>query len=228
MKHVLQKQWRRIAAIGITLAAVGLAGCATSTPYDYSALQEADPSSILVLPPLNNTPDVDASNAVYAGVTLPLAESGYYVFPVGLTHTLLQENGIANPAEAHQIPLDRLQKIFGADAVLYMQVQRYGTVYSVINSESVVALHATLKDARTGQQLWAGEASASSNEGNAGGSGLVGILVTALVNQVVDTLSDRSYQIAHTANQRLLLADSPAHGALLHGPRSPKHGQPPR
>lgn len=39
------------------------AGCATPAKKDFPALRSARPSSILVLPPLNKTPEVNASLA---------------------------------------------------------------------------------------------------------------------------------------------------------------------
>ncbi len=51
----------------ITLAlAILVTGCSTGDvkPRDYSALRESKPHSILVLPPKNQSPDVDASNSL--------------------------------------------------------------------------------------------------------------------------------------------------------------------
>ena len=81
----------------ILAAAALLAGaCATPQPYDYTAFKEARPKSLLVLPPLNNSPDVNASYSFLSHVTLPLAESGYYVLPV----TLVDETKPADRAFA--------------------------------------------------------------------------------------------------------------------------------
>ena len=44
-----------------------------------TVLATARPASILVLPPLNETPDLKAGPAVWALVTRPLAEAGYHV-----------------------------------------------------------------------------------------------------------------------------------------------------
>src|SRR5690606_13444840 len=73
---------RTLFARACTLAAVSLfaTGCATQTPYDYTNFMESRPSSILVLPPLNMSPDILATDSVLSQVTLPLAESGYYVY----------------------------------------------------------------------------------------------------------------------------------------------------
>ncbi|MGE8376018.1 MAG: DUF799 domain-containing protein [Diaphorobacter nitroreducens] len=199
-----------------------LSGCATPQPYDYSALRQAKPQSILVLPPLNQTPEVTAPAGVLSRATLPLAESGYYVLPVAVTEETFRNNGIISAQDAQELPVAKLREIFGADAALYLDVRQYGSVYSIVSSETRVTLAARLMDLRTGEQLWSGEATASSAENKSSSGGLVGMLVSALIDQIVETLSDRSVQIAEVANGRLLYAGRP--GGLLHGPRSPKYG----
>jgi hypothetical protein len=213
--------WRRLALLP-ALAVLLLSGCATtpSPGRDDSAFQKARPGSVLVLPPINDTPDVLATPSVLAQLTYPLAESGFYVLPVSLVDETLRVNGIQTQADAHQIAPAKLREIFGADAVLYVAVKRYGAVYQVLASDAVVTLQAKLVDLRSGQLLWQGQATASSNgQGGNGGGGLVALLVTALVEHIANNLTDRSHTVAGIASQRLLGAGRP--GGLPYGPRSP-------
>ena len=69
-------------ALGLTLALLG--GCVTQTPYDYTAFKQSKPRSILVMPPVNSSPDVQAGYSMLSHVTLPLSEAGYYVLPVAV------------------------------------------------------------------------------------------------------------------------------------------------
>lgn len=210
--------------LGLASAAVVLlSGCATKQPYDYSALRQAKPQTILVMPPLNQSVEVDAPAGVLSQVTLPLAESGYYVLPVAVTDQMFKQNGMPTANDAQDVPVAKLREIFGADAALYLDVQQYGAKYNVIQSAAIVTLNAKLIDLRTGQQLWNGSASASSAEGQSSGGGLVGMLVVALVNQIINSVTDQSVQVAGIANRRLLTSGGP--GSLLHGPRSPRYGQ---
>ena len=207
----------------ILAAAALLAGaCATPQPYDYTAFKEARPKSLLVLPPLNNSPDVNASYSFLSHVTLPLAESGYYVLPVTLVDEMFRENGVTDPGQMHEVPAAKLKEIFGADAVLYIKIGQYGTSYSVISSESRVSAEASLVDLASGGVLWQGSATASSAEGRSSSGGLVGMLVQAIVSQIVETISDRSHPVAGVTSMRLLSAGRP--GGLLFGPRSPRFG----
>ena len=202
-----------------------LTGCATQAPArDYSAFIASNPASILVLPPVNDSPDIQASDSVLSHATYPLAEAGYYVMPVTLVKETLRHNGMEIPAEIHDIPRASLRNIFGADAVLYVRIHRYGTVYQVIDSATVVSADARLVDLRTGSLLWSGSASASNKEGgNSTGGGLAGMLLTALLNQIIQTATDASHDIAGVATLRLLSAGGS--DGLRHGPRSPLHGR---
>ncbi len=212
-------------ALGALALVVVLSGCATTeTPYDYSAFQAAKPRSILVMPPLNNSPDVKATNGVWAQTIVPLAESGYYVVPISLVAETLRENGLANAPEAHQANPAKLREFFGADAALYLNVKEYGSSYRVIVSETRVTVEAKLVDLRNNATLWEGSARASSAEQqNSGGGGLLGALVGALVQQVIASATDASYPMAGLANQRLLAAGRPR--GMLFGPRSPEFGK---
>jgi hypothetical protein len=203
-----------------TMVAAGLllAACATRQPYDYSAFKEARPASILVLPPLNTSPDINATYSVMSQTTAPLAESGYYVFPVALVDETFKQNGLTTPADIHGIAAGKLREIFGADAALYIDVKQYGTSYAIISSETRVTAEAKLVDLRSGKTLWAGSASASSAEGDSNSGGLIGMLVKAAIRQIVETVSSQGHVIAGRAGARLLSAGRP--NGILYGPRS--------
>ncbi len=214
---------RRSLVLVVSLMVVFLSACNTTQPYDYTALRQSKPASILVLPPLNDSTDVRATYSVLSTATRPLAESGYYVFPVALVDKTFRENGLQNPAEMHGVPLTKLRDIFGPDAVLYMTIEKHGVYYLVLASDVIVSVKGVLVDAKTGVTLWKGEAYASDSEGRQNSGGIVGMLVSALVDQVVNNLSDRSHFVGMVANNRLL--SSGTQNGLLYGPRSPLYGK---
>lgn len=203
------------------MAAVLLGGCVTQKPYDYSAFKEARPKSILVLPPLNSSPDIKATYSMMSQTTYPLSEAGYYVFPVTLVDETFKQNGLTSPDDIHQVSIEKLRKIFGADAALYINVKEYGTKYILISSETRVTAEAKLVDLRTGKVLWEGAATASSAEGRNNNQGLIGALVSAAVNQIIETVSEQGHPIAGVTSNRLLSAGRT--NGILYGPRSPKY-----
>lgn len=217
------KIFKTLAIVAALAGSLLLTGCATpAASIDYAAFRTARPASILILPPINESPDIKASAAMLSQLTLPLAESGYYVLPVALVSETFRSNGVDSPVDAQSVAAAKLREIFGADAALYVKVTKYGSSYTVIASDAVVSAEARLVDLKSGAVLWSGTATASSAEGrNNGGGGLVGLLVAAVVNQIVGSLSDVSYPVAGTTSQRLAAAGRP--NGLLYGPRSPKY-----
>lgn len=209
----------RLAAL--VAAALLLGGCAARKPYDYTAFKEARPASILVLPPLNSSPDIAATYSMMSQATAPLAESGYYVFPVTLVDETFKQNGLTSPADIHGVSPAKLREIFGADAALYINVKQYGTSYVVISSETRVTAEGKLVDLRSGKTLWAGAATASSAEGDNNNGGLIGMLVKAAIRQIVETVSNQGHVIAGQTSARLLSAGRP--NGILFGPRSPMY-----
>jgi len=210
----------------LAVLAAFLGGCATKAPpFDYSAFKASKPVTLLVMPPINESPDVKATPGTWSHATRPLAEAGYYVLPVTLVDETLKQNGIQTAAQAQEIPYTKLREVFGADAVVYLKVMRYGTSYRIIDSETRVEVEGRVVDLRTGQELWVGKAFASSAEqAQQAQGGLVGLLVTAIVKQIVGTAADASYNFASTAQARLLGA--PRYNGIVPGPRSPQYGQP--
>lgn len=214
-----QTYYRSVRIVSL-FCAVLLTGCAVpQQQVDYAAFRESRPASILILPPLNESLEVQASNAVLAQATLPLAESGYYVIPVAVMAETFRQNGLTTPADIQNVSATKLHDIFGADAALYMTVKNYGSSYAVFASTTHVSIDAELIDLRSGTKLWTGHKELAQSSGS--GGGLVGMLVNAVVSQIVNNLTDQSYPVAGMTNMVLLSAGQP--GGVLYGPRSPKY-----
>jgi len=205
-------------AAALSLTAV-LGACATTPPYDYTAFKQSRPRSLLVLPPVNDSKEVQATNGVMATVTVPLAEAGYYVLPVTMVDETFRQNGLHTPNDIAEVSAAKLHQIFGADAAVYIRVKDYGTRYLVLGSETRVTVEGRIVDLRSGALIWEGKATASSQESEGSSQGgVVGLLVKAIVTQIVGTVTDASFNYAGIANQRLL---GPRVNGVLHGPRSP-------
>ncbi|PKE27872.1 hypothetical protein CWS43_24695 [Rahnella sp. AA] len=202
-----------------------LTGCAAKKPaYDYTAFKESKPKSILVLPPVNHSPDVNASHSMLSVSTLPLAEDGYYVFPVAVVEETFKQNGMTSAEDIRSVSAAKLREIFGADAAMYIDVTSYGSTYMVLNSETRVTANAKLVDLRTGKVLWTGSATASDNDqNNNSNNSILGMLITAAVKQISSTVTDKGHDIAAMTSWTLFNTN-PTDG-MLYGPRSPNYGK---
>ena len=204
------------------LALLVLAGCTTVKPYDYTNFRAHPPRSILVLPPLNESTAVEGTYGYLSTVTQPIAERGYYVFPVEVVDQYLKQNGMPTAGEMHQVPLNKVVDIIGADAVLFVTLKQYGSKYVVLNSVTTVQVEAKLVDTRSGILLWEGTGLA---EQRGGGSGnLLADLIAAAVTQAINSKTDRAHQVSRLANAQLFY---PKDTGLPYGPYNPQFGKGP-
>jgi len=210
---------RRAAIVGSALL---LCACAAppTAQFDYTAFRESRPRSILVMPPINKSPEINATASFLTTSTVPLAESGYYVIPVTLSEETFKQNGVTVAEEAHALELGKLREIFGADAALYLTVISFGSSYRVVSSVVEVAAAAKLVDLRSGQELWSSQVFFTSGSSSSGG--LIGMLISAAVSQIGNTVSDKSHDVGRRANYRMLSAGHP--NGILYGPYRAEFG----
>ncbi|MEP6604522.1 MAG: GNA1162 family protein [Nitrosospira sp.] len=115
-----------------------LSGCATQPlKNDLSAFYAHKPRSILVVLILNESPENKRFTGFRSTITRPLAERGYYVFPVFLTDLVLRDLGLAEAGHIHQLPTQRFYELFGADAVLLITIKVCSSKYLVLPRRSM-------------------------------------------------------------------------------------------
>jgi len=200
----------------LPLLLIFIAGCATTTPFDYSSFRNHRPRSILVLPPLNQTTDVNAPYTYLSTITRPLTECGYYVFPVAVVDAYMKENGLPSPEEMHGVALDKIRNIIGADAVLYVTIEEWGQKYIVVQSITTIKAKARLIDTASGEVIWQGTQAVS--QGSGGGGDPIAMLITAAVTQIINTMVDYTHDLSRVANYTMIYD---ANQGFLAGPYLP-------
>lgn len=206
--------YKRFKLICTCFFAFALVGCASQQQYDYSALEKSAPKSILVIPPLNNSVEVNAPYVYISTVSRPIAEKGYYVFPVAVIDRFMKENGLPTPQEMNGVSLSKLAEHIGPDAVLYVTIEDWGQKYQIVASTTVVKAKLRLVDASTGDQIWDADVYREIGSSD-GGGGLAGMLLGAIVEQIAGSLSDRTPLAATQAN---FYAIHNPNSGLLDGP----------
>lgn len=194
-----------------------LAGCAT-TKRTPTALELNPPSSILVIPPRNNSVELNAPYTLISSISRPLAEKGYYVFPVAVVDTLFKENGLPTTAEMNNIPIDKIKEIINPDAILYIDINNWGQEYQIISSRTIVSSSWKLIDASNGQILWKGQAQAMRSSGK-GNRELKDALIGALIEQIAGSITDQTYELSKSASESLI---NSRYRGLPPGPYVPK------
>lgn len=143
-------------------------GCAHApAAKEDAAFRAADPHSILILPVVNRSMDVSAADMLLSALPIPVAERGYYVFPVTLVKRVLEDEGCADADLVHLSEPSRVAGLFGADAILYVAIENWAIQNTFTEARSIVEFDYVLKDGRTGSTLWSGHARKVSSGGSA-------------------------------------------------------------
>ena len=163
------------------LRALAVAACAQpDAPKNYDALRQAAPRSILVVPAINQSVYVNAPDYYLTTIAQPLAERGYYVFPVHAVKRVLEEDGLSDADLVHASDPRRLGQLFGADAILYVKIDRWDAQYLVVTTTTTVKLAYRLVDARTGAELWKHDLQMTCTP-QSGSGGIAGLVAQAVI-----------------------------------------------
>lgn len=204
----------------MALAVMVLAGCvAQPVKYDMSAFQAAAPRSILVVPTINKSLDVDAPNYVLSTLPVPLAEKGYYIFPINTTKYILEQEGLYEADRIHTQPTQSLAKLFGADAVLYVTINRWDAQYAFIATTVTVDFDYRMVS-KDGTEIWKEHKTMQySPQQNSSGGSPVAMLIVAVVNAAVTRAAPNYMPLTQQANQQVFVLGQ---NALPDGPYRPK------
>ncbi|UUZ72199.1 DUF799 domain-containing protein [Polaromonas sp. P1(28)-8] len=170
-----------------------------------SAFTAAAPRSILVVPTINKSLDVDAPSYVLAALPIPIAEKGYYVFPVHTTKYVLEQEGYYEGERIHQQPTESLAKLFGADAVLYVSINRWDAQFALITTTVTVDFDYRLVS-KDGTEIWKENKRMqySPQNNNSGGSPMV-LLISAVVNAAITRAAPNYMPLTQQANQQVFV-----------------------
>lgn len=175
----------RLLAAGTALAGALLTSACVSgpTPKNYATFRSENPRSVLVVPALNATVNVDAADYFVSTISMPIAERGYYVFPAYMVKRLLDDEGLSDAGLVHQADASRFAPLFGCDSVMFVEIKRWESQYIVISTSTNVEFEYTLKSCRTGETLWSDtQALSYSPQRSNSGNPLADLIAQAIVS----------------------------------------------
>lgn len=203
----------------MALAVMLLAGCvAQPVKQDMSAFKAAAPRSILVVPTINKSLDVDAPNYVLSTLPVPLAEKGYYVFPVNTTKYVLEQEGMYEADRIHLQPPETLAKLFGADAVLYVTINRWDAMYAVIVTTVTVDFDYRMVS-KDGTEIWKEHKTMQYSPQNNNSGSPMAMLISAAISAALTRAAPNYMPLTQQANQQVFILGQ---NALPDGPYRPK------
>ena len=135
-----------------------ITGCVTTEPVGkieaFPKMYNEKPLTIVIAPAINNSTAADASDLFSTTIAKPLSEAGFYVVPVPYVNHVLASEGINDGAQLKSIPLEKFSHAFGADAVLFVTIDKWDTSYILVSATVTVGLTFELVSTKTNELLW--------------------------------------------------------------------------
>lgn len=88
-------------------------------------MYEEQPLSLLVMPPINNTINVEAKELLYTSISYPLIEAGYYVVSPHLAMEFLKTESAYDAEMFFDGDMSLFAEVFGVDAVIFSVVDKW-------------------------------------------------------------------------------------------------------
>ena len=178
----------------------------------YAKMYEEQPITLLVMPPINNSTNVEAKDLLYTSISRPLIEAGYYVISPLLAMDVLKAESAYDSELFFDAPLTAFQNYFGADAVVFSVIDTWAKKGMGIETK----IRYVIKSASTNEILFDRSCDLYlALSVDSGTDGLLGALVD-LAASAINTAATDHIKAARKANY-YILSDIPR------GKYSPDH-----
>lgn len=194
----------------ITIVAILLSSCAQSVGItrgvQYAQMYEEKPTSIVIMPPINQTNSVEAKEFFYTTMYMPLTEKGYYVFSPYLTMEMLQSESAYDSEMFLEGDLGSFKNVLGADAAIFTIIKSWDR--NSLMGYLTVGVEYILRSTATGETLYHREGLIQVDTSvNGGGGGLVGSLVNMAATAINTAMTDKV--VAGRRCNAFVLSDMP-------------------
>ena len=166
----------------------------------YAKMYEEKPVTLLVMPPINNSANVEAKELLYTSISRPLVEAGYYVISPLLAMDVLKAESAYDSEIFFDAPLTTFQNYFGADAVVFSVIDTWTKKGLGIQTK----IRYVIKSAYTNEILFDRSCDLYLDLSvNSGSGGAIGALVN-LTASIINTAATDHIIAARKANYFIL------------------------
>jgi len=181
--------------IYFALIATLFASCGTTSNLtrgkNYPKMYTDKPTTILVMPPINKTVNVEAKEYFYTSMMVPLCEKGYYVISPFLAMDLLKSESAYDSELYLDGNLAPFKKVFGADVALFTVINQWSK--STLGNTITVEVEYILKSTTSNEILFnrKGTLAVDTSINSGGNAGLLGALVDMAASAINTALTDK-------------------------------------
>ncbi len=176
----------------LVIVALVVSSCTTTkTPLRseaYKGIYAEKPITILLMPPINKSTNVEAKEYFHSTLNIPLNNAGYYVIPQILSMEVLKKESAYDAENFLNSPVNKFGEIFGADLVLFTIINKWDK--SGLAAKVYVGVEYIFKSTKTNEIVYTRKGTvtydASINTGMGGLANLAASAINTAVTNYVD------------------------------------------
>jgi hypothetical protein len=165
------------------IVAVIFASCSSTSKIAksvaYKGMYDEKPLTILLMPPINRSTNVEAKEYFHSTLNIPLEEAGFYVIPTFLSMEILKKESAYDAELFLNSPLNKFGEVFGADLALFTVIDRWDK--SGIAARVRIEVEYILKSTKTNEIVYSRKGDVTYDASvKTGGGGLLDIAASAI------------------------------------------------
>lgn len=180
----------------IVISVVFFSSCTTSEPITksvaYKRMYDEKPLTVLIMPPINKTTNVDAKEYFHSTLCVPLANAGFYVLPTFLSMEILKKESAYDAELFVNAPLALFGEVFGANLAIFTIIHKWEK--SALAAKVYVQVEYIIKSTKTNEIVYTriGEVTydASVNSGVGGAWGAIADMTASAIKTTTTNYVD--------------------------------------
>ena len=180
-----------ILSVAVLFALLFVSCTSTTKLQTFPQMYDERPVVMLIMPPINNSNNVEAKDYFYTTMNVPIAEAGYYVIPPATGMATLQRESAYDSERFIEGDVSKFGKVFGADVAVFTIIKSWEK--SLIGSAVIIEIEYIFKSTKTKEIIYHRDARITcdtSVNASVSGLGLMGSLIKATADAIKTAVTD--------------------------------------
>ena len=191
---------RKISFCISLIIVVIVSSCVTKEPIKksiaYKGMYSEKPLTVLLMPPINRSTNVDAKQYFHSTLNIPLSNQGFYIVPPFLSMEILRKESAYDTEMFLNSPLAKFGEVFGADVALFTIIHKWNKSYAHV----IVEVEYIVKSIKTNEILFERHGEIDYNTAVSTNAGGIAGLIADIALTAINTATTKYVDVAKSCN----------------------------
>lgn len=164
----------------------------------YEGIYSEKPLSVLLMPPINKSTNVEAKEYFHSTLNIPIANAGYYVIPPFLSMEILKKESAYDAELFLNTSLSKFREVFGADIVVFTIINKWDK--SGLAANVKVEVEYIIKSTKTNEVLYNRKGDVTYDASVSTGAGGLAGLAADIALSAINTAATKYVDVARACN----------------------------